>query len=97
MPALESAMAITDERANPRERAAQAPVLPLPIIQMASFRRQMLREGWDIDLARMCIDRGYACECLALAHTSGDQRLRQAALSLFAAYDRNQAAGGALH
>jgi hypothetical protein len=69
-----------------------APVLPLPIIQMAQFRRQMQREGWHVDLARMCVDTGYACECLALAHTSSDERLRRAALTLFAAYDRNAAA-----
>ena len=69
-----------------------APVLPLPIIQMASLRRQMQREGWDVDLARMCIDSAYACECLALAHTSSDERLRRTALDLFAAYDRNAAA-----
>ena len=71
------------------DAAPHAPVLPLPIIQMASFRRRMQREGFDVDLARMCIDSAYACECLALAHTSSDERLRQAALDLFAAYDRN--------
>lgn len=68
-------------------------VLPLPIIQMASFRRQMEREGFVVDLARMCVDTAYACERLALAHTSSNERLRQAALTLFAAYDRNAAAG----
>lgn len=70
-----------------------APVLPLPIIQMASFHRRMQREGWEVDLARMCIDAAYACECLALAHASSDERLRRSALELFAAYDRNAAAG----
>lgn len=75
-----------------------APVLPLPIIQMASFRRQMEREGFEVDLARMCIDNAYACECLALAHASSDERLRQAALALFAAYDRNSTAVvGSIH
>ncbi len=65
------------------------PVTPLPIIQMASFRRLMACQGWPVDLARMCVDRHYACECLALAHTSSDERLRRAALDLFASYDRN--------
>ena len=79
--------------------ASFAPVLPLPVIQMASFRRQMEREGHAVDLARMCIDSAYACECLVLAHTSSDERLRQAALVLFAAYDRNSnaVAAGQLH
>ncbi len=75
------------------EPATHTPVQPLPIIQMASFRRQMEREGFEVDLARMCVDTAYACECLALAHTSSDVRLRHAALSLFAAYDRNAVAG----
>jgi len=74
-----------------------AAVLPLPIIQMASFRRWMEREGHEVDLARMCIDSAYACECLALAHTSSDERLRQAALALFAAYDRNCMGVGTVH
>lgn len=73
-----------------------APVVPLPIIAMARFRRLMLGEGWAVDLARMCLDRSYAFECLALAHTSGDAGLRTAALDLFAAYDRN-AEQGLLH
>jgi hypothetical protein len=75
-------------------------VLPLPIIQMACFRRRMACEGWSVDLARMCVDSAYAFECLALAHTSGNEQLRRSALDLFAAYDRNAAASaakGALH
>jgi len=77
-----------------RDRSTPAaPVTPLPIIRMASFRRQMLREGWPVDLARMCVDSAYAYECLALAHTSADDRLRRAALELFADYDRNRGAG----
>jgi hypothetical protein len=71
-------------------------VTPLPIIQMASFRRRMSYEGWNVDLARMCIDSAYAFECLALAHTSSDEQLRRSALELFAAYDRN-AGAAAVH
>jgi hypothetical protein len=44
----------------------------------------------------MCLDRHYAFECLALAHTSSDESLRSAAMDLFAAYDRNSE-GAALH
>jgi hypothetical protein len=74
------------------DTATHPPVLTLPILQMASFRRQMAREGFEVDLARMCVDTAYACERLALAHTSSDERLRRAALTLFAAYDRNTSA-----
>lgn len=69
--------------------APLAPVLALPIIEMARFRRLMNYEGWEVDLPRMCIDTAYAHQCLATAHTSSDGRLRQAALQLFTAYDRN--------
>ena len=70
-----------------------AAVLPLPVFKLARFRRLMNYEGWDVDLPRMCIDTAYAHACMATAHTSSDQRLRQAALELFEAYDRNTGAG----
>jgi hypothetical protein len=56
---------------------------------MARFKRLMQYEGWDVDLPRMCVDAAYAHDCLATAHTSGDERLRQAALCLFETYGRN--------
>jgi len=74
---------------------ACAPVMPLPIIAMASFRRLMAREGHSVDLARMCVDRQYAFDCLACAHSSAEEGLRRAALALFATYDRNAAVGAA--
>ncbi len=70
-----------------------AAVLPLPVFQMARFRRLMNYEGWDVDLPRMCVDTAYAHACLATAHTSSSDRLRQAALALFEAYGRNGVAG----
>lgn len=76
---------------------ALAPVLALPIIEMARFRRLMNYEGWEVDLPRMCIDTAYAHQCLATAHTSSDERLRRAALQLFAAYDRNNSVVPVLH
>jgi len=72
---------------------APASVLPLPVIALARFRRLMNYEGWEVDLARMCVDTDYAYACMATAHTSSDERLRQAALALFDAYDRNAGAG----
>ena len=83
-----------DEASSPT--APRAPVMPLPIIAMANFRRLMSREGWVVDLARMCVDRQYAFDCLARAHTSSQERLRRVALELFASYDRN-AVIGAVH
>jgi hypothetical protein len=74
-----------DFHATPTVRA----VTPLPIINMARFRRLMQHEGWAVDLPRMCVDSAYAYECLALAHTSVCEPLRRAALDLFGTYDRD--------
>ncbi len=79
------------------EASTVAAVLPLPSAEMARFRRLMNYEGWEVDLARMCIDTAYAHLCLATAHTSSDERLRRTALQLFAAYDRNQNIVPVLH
>jgi hypothetical protein len=53
----------------------------------------MAGEGWAVDLARMCHDRLYAYERMAQAHTSASRRLRSAAVTLFADYERLPAAG----
>ena len=82
---------------NRRDACSSADVLPLPIIEMARFRRLMNYEGWEVDLPRMCIDTAYAHQCLATAHTSSDEGLRRAALQLFAAYERNQSLAPVLH
>jgi hypothetical protein len=66
-----------------------APVLPLPVTPLARFKRLMHYEGWEVDLQRMCVDSRYAQHCLATAHTSSDEDLRRAAMSLFEAYQRN--------
>ena len=82
---------------NRHDACSLADVLPLPIIEMARFRRLMNYEGWEVDLPRMCIDTAYAHQCLATAHTSNDECLRRAALQLFAAYERNQSVAPVLH
>jgi len=91
-----------DTREDPRpenqpDAQTVADVLPLPIIEMARFRRLMNYEGWEVDLPRMCTDTAYAHERLATAHTSSDERLRSSAMRLFAAYDRNNSAAPVLH
>jgi hypothetical protein len=72
-----------------------APPLPLvaavSVLVLARFRRLMVAEGWAVDLPRICIDRLYAFDRIARAHTSADPRLRDLALSLFAAYQRDSA------
>lgn len=75
---------------------ARAGVSEVPLFLLARFRRLMALEGWFIDLPRMCVDTVYAHECIAQAHSSAVLRLRQAALDLFAAFDR-PLAGAALH
>jgi hypothetical protein len=72
-------------------------VASAPLFHLARFRRLMAMEGFSVDLPRMCIDRIYAHERIALAHTSALDRLRRAALDLFAAYDRHADAGSLLH
>ena len=84
MPPLDSS---AFQRSQPEAQAS--PVLALPSVAMARFKRLMQYEGWDADLARMCVDRAYAHDCLAWAHTSSNEALRRAALELFDAYDRN--------
>jgi hypothetical protein len=61
-------------------------VAPVSVLQLARFRRFMVAEGWPVDLNRICLDRIYAFERLARAHTSADPRLRQLAMRLFTAY-----------
>ena len=88
-PALrKSAMNLLPPPAPARFEAAPPQVLVanIPVIALARFRRLMAYEGWPVDLARMCCDRIYVYERLAQAHTSASPRLRNAALSLFAAY-----------
>ncbi len=66
-----------------------AAVLPLPVSALSRFQRLMAYEGWAVDVGRMCIDTAYAHDCLATAHTSCHEPLRQSALQLFEAYGRN--------
>jgi hypothetical protein len=71
--------------------AMPAAVLPLPVSALSRFQRLMAYEGWAVDVGRMCIDTAYAHDCLATAHTSCHEPLRQSALQLFEAYGRNSA------
>jgi hypothetical protein len=57
-------------------------------VRLSDFRDLMAGEGWAVDLARMCHDRLYAYERMAQAHTSASRRLRSAAVTLFADYER---------
>jgi hypothetical protein len=66
-------------------------VAPVSLLQLARFRRFMVAEGWPVDLPRICLDRVYAFERLACAHTSNDPRLRSLAMKLFMAYQREGA------
>jgi hypothetical protein len=71
----------------------QAVVADVPVARLAEFRELMAGEGWAVDLQRMCHDRLYAYERMAQAHTSASRRLRSAAVSLFADYERLPVAG----
>jgi hypothetical protein len=71
-------------------RAAAVAALENPPLQR--FCRLMARAGLEVDALRMCVDRSYAFERLALAHAGDVGALRQSALDLFATLDRNAAA-----
>jgi hypothetical protein len=52
------------------------------------FKTLMKNEGQAVQVARMCYDRLYACDRIALAHASASDPLRRLALELFQAYHR---------
>lgn len=53
----------------------------LPALQ--HFRALMAAQGHTVQVARMCFDRLYAYERIALAHAGNDEELRALALQLF--------------
>ena len=77
------------ERSATWPAAPVTPVMPLPVSVLAMFRRQMAYEGLDVDLLRLCSDPAYAQACLATAHTSSRETLRQMAVQLFESHQRN--------
>ena len=68
--------------------------MPLPLVGdvtvlvLARLRQLMAVEGCTLDLPRICVDRLYAFERIAIAHTSANPQLRELALALFSAYQR---------
>lgn len=55
----------------------------MPALQ--EFRQLMAAEGHAVQVARLCFDRLYAYERIALAHAGSDATLRALALRLFQA------------
>ncbi|MDP3084516.1 MAG: hypothetical protein Q8N44_12640 [Rubrivivax sp.] len=88
-PALETMMLLPLTRSAFEPAPLHAVIADVPVPMLAHFGRLMSGEGWHVDLARMCLDRLYAYERIAQAHTSARAPLRDAALDLFAAYDRH--------
>ena len=62
-----------------------------PLSRLARFRRLMADDGWSVDLGRMCLDRRYALDLLATAHSSASDTLRELAVTLFADYEQTPA------
>ena len=60
--------------------------------ELLRFQGLMAGEGHTVQVGRMCYDRPYAFDCLALAHASACDPLRRLALSLFGAYQRGDSA-----
>lgn len=72
------------------ESLASLPTLPLGasggeanLHALQRFHVLMASDGHPVQMTRMCFDRIYAYERIALAHASGDPALRQLALQLF--------------
>jgi hypothetical protein len=57
------------------------------------FKSLMVQEGQTVHLARLCYDKLYAYERIAVAHSCSDEGLRRLALELFQIYHRRQSAG----
>ena len=74
-----------------RERAPGAPAAAPEDPGMGAllrFRSLMALDGHPVQVARMCFDRAYAYERIALAHTSAHDPLRRVALELFQTFHR---------
>ena len=76
-------------------RAASAfPGMPggdLGLGALPRFKSLMAADGQDVHLARLCYDKLYAYERIAVAHASGGEELRRLALELFQIYHRRSA------
>jgi hypothetical protein len=57
------------------------------------LRSRMAADGLSCDLARLCVDRLYAYECIAAANASANPGLRRMALELFQIFRRRDLAG----
>ena len=65
----------------------------LGIGALLRFKSMMAAEGETVHLARLCYDKLYAYERIAVAHASSDDGLRCLALELFQIYHRRQSSG----
>jgi hypothetical protein len=75
---------------SPRTRPLAVPAAAdaVNLGALLRFKALMGREGMAVQVPRMCFDRLYAYECIALAHAGGQDALRRLALELFQAYHR---------
>ncbi len=66
-------------------------VAPVRLEQLRELSTWMALDGQRVSLSRLCVDRVYALELLAQAHASDLEPLRELAVTLFAAFERNPA------
>jgi hypothetical protein len=71
--------------------ALQPLVAAVEPAQLQQLRTWMAAEGRRVNIARMCVDRRYAIDCLATGHASAFEPLRLLSLRLFAAYEQGMA------
>jgi hypothetical protein len=63
-------------------------VAPVRLEQLRELSTWMALDGQRVSLHRLCVDRVYALERLAEAHASDLEPLRELAVTLFAAFER---------
>jgi len=69
--------------ARPARPTRAVPGIEWQMGAVLRFKSMMAAEGHAVQVARMCFDRRYAFERIALAHTSSRDPLRRLALELF--------------
>ncbi|WKB52359.1 hypothetical protein [Eleftheria terrae] len=65
------------------QRPPESVVPASELLTLARFRELMAGYGWPVQIGRMLVDRAYAFDRMALAHSSGDETLSALALELF--------------
>ncbi|MCW7538683.1 hypothetical protein OOT46_12600 [Aquabacterium sp. A7-Y] len=87
-PPQQAMAASAHSRIDAVESGLQQAAPSADLLTLARFRELMAGYGWPVQIARMLIDRAYAFDRMALAHSSGDETLSALALEIFESCQR---------